>query len=296
MGTAVATWLALILLAGAGRKAWRVDQAAAALQTYGVSSRALQRPLAGALIALELGLAGALLAGVEGAAAGAAAVFTSFGLATSGALLAGRRGRPCACFGGASRLGPGSPLLAAALAACAAALALGWLPAAPAGYTRWLTLALSLTIAAVAALTVCLLALAREIGVLRLQAAGRGALEIEGEGPALGVPQPWAEPIPREGRTLLLLAIFSSDGCPLCRSLAPAVRHTAADPLVSVAIFDEHADAFIWQSAKIPGSPYAVALDLEGTALAKGTFNSLGQLESILATARARERGISLAA
>jgi hypothetical protein len=296
MGTAVATWLALILLAGAGRKAWRVDDAAAALLTYGVSRRALQRLIAWGLIAIELGLAGALLAGVEGAAAGAAAVFASFALATSGALLAGRRGRPCACFGGSSRLGPGSPLLAGALAVCAAALALGWLPGAPTGYARWLTLALSLTIAAVAGLTVCLLALAREVGVLRLHAAGRGALEIEQEGPALGGSQPWADAIPRRGRTLLLVAIFSSDGCPLCRSLAPAVRHTAADPLLSVAIFDEHADASIWQSAKIPGSPYAVALDLERTALAKGTFNSLGQLESILATARARERGIPLAA
>jgi hypothetical protein len=296
MDTAVATWLALILLAGAGRKAWRKDDAAAALLTYGVSSRALQRAFAGALIAVELGLGVALLAGAEGAAAGTAAVFTSFALATSGALLAGRRGRPCACFGGSSRLGPGSPLLAGALALCAAVLALGWLPAAPAGYAGWLTLALSVTIAAVAALTVCLLALAREVGVLRLHAAGRGALEIEEEGPELGDPQPWADTIPRRGRTLLLVAIFSSDGCPLCRSLAPAVRHTAADPLLSVVIFDEHADASVWRSAKVPGSPYAVALDLEGTALAKGTFNSLGQLESILATARARERGISLAA
>src|SRR5216684_8355151 len=40
----------------------------------------------------------------------------------------------------------------------------------------------------------------------------------------------------------------------------------------------------------VPGSPYAVVLGLDGTVLAKGTFNSLGQLESVLATAERRER------
>jgi hypothetical protein len=42
----------------------------------------------------------------------------------------------------------------------------------------------------------------------------------------------------------------------------------------------------------VPGSPYAVALGLDGTVLAKGTFNSLGQLESVLATAERREREV----
>src|SRR5438094_664258 len=43
-----------------------------------------------------------------------------------------------------------------------------------------------------------------------------------------------------------------------------------------------------WQ-ARVPGSPYAVALDpLTGTVLAKGTFNGLAQLESVLATAERR--------
>jgi hypothetical protein len=60
--------------------------------------------------------------------------------------------------------------------------------------------------------------------------------------------------------------------------------------LVSVAIFDEAADARVWGDGAIPGSPYAVALDLDGVALAKGTFNGLAQLESVVATARARER------
>ncbi len=41
----------------------------------------------------------------------------------------------------------------------------------------------------------------------------------------------------------------------------------------------------------IPGSPHAVALDPQGTVLAKGTFNSLAQLESILAAGERRRGG-----
>ncbi len=61
-------------------------------------------------------------------------------------------------------------------------------------------------------------------------------------------------------------------------------------------VFDEHRDAPVWRAAAVPGSPYAVALSDDGMTLAKGTFNTLAQLESILATARARERGPALAA
>ena len=101
------------------------------------------------------------------------------------------------------------------------------------------------------------------------------------------------EPAPRAA---LRLAVFSSEGCPLCAQVAPAVAHVAADPLLAVRVFDEHADAAVWRAAAVPGSPYAVALSGDGVALAKGTFNSLGQLESVLATARSRERGLSVAA
>jgi hypothetical protein len=90
--------------------------------------------------------------------------------------------------------------------------------------------------------------------------------------------------------------VFTSAGCPLCTQVAPAVDHVAADPRLSVRVFDEHDDASIWRAAAVPGSPYAIALSEDGVALAKGTFNSLDQLESVLATARSRERGPALAA
>jgi hypothetical protein len=49
--------------------------------------------------------------------------------------------------------------------------------------------------------------------------------------------------------------------------------------------FDEEADAEAWQALAVPGSPYAVALGPDGVVLAKGTFNSLYQLESVVAAA-----------
>ena len=62
-------------------------------------------------------------------------------------------------------------------------------------------------------------------------------------------------------------------------------------PSVSLRTFDEveHADA--WAAADVPGSPFAVALDSDGTVLAKGTFNTGAQLESVLAAAE-RRRGM----
>ncbi len=82
--------------------------------------------------------------------------------------------------------------------------------------------------------------------------------------------------------------MFTSEACHLCQALQPAVASLARDPHVTVAVFDEveHADA--WRALAIPGSPYAIALDADGLVRAKGTFNTLAQLESVLATAERR--------
>jgi hypothetical protein len=248
------------------------------------------------LISIELGLACALMVGVPWAAVAVTGLFFSFAVATLLALLAGRAGRPCACFGSDSRLGWSSPARAVALALAAGVLALGWLPAAPSAYDRWLTVGLSISVGALAALALAVLALAREVGVLRLAASGAGALEIPEEGPEIGSTQVWAASIDGSPRAELQLAVFTSEGCPLCRQVEPVVAHLARDPLLSVHSFDELADTATWTQAGVPGSPYAVVLSLEGVALAKGTFNSLSQLESVLATGRFREQGLSVAA
>ena len=84
--------------------------------------------------------------------------------------------------------------------------------------------------------------------------------------------------------------MFSSEGCGLCRALAPAIAAFGNHPAVVLRTFDEVTDADAWAAADVPGSPFAVALDSDGTVLAKGTFNTGAQLESVLAAAE-RRRG-----
>jgi hypothetical protein len=124
--------------------------------------------------------------------------------------------------------------------------------------------------------------------MLRLAVGPQSALEIPEEGPPLGSDSglaPLLDPRPDLG-----LAVFTSEACHLCRSLAPSVAALARDPHVSVIELDELRDAADWARLAVPGSPYAVATDREGTVLAKGTFNSFGQLESLLAGAERRMR------
>jgi hypothetical protein len=128
------------------------------------------------------------------------------------------------------------------------------------------------------------LALARELGALRAEIDPRGALEIPEEGPELGGRSELMDVEP--GR--LGLAVFTSEGCGMCRALEPAIAALGRDPLVRLQTFDEVRDAHAWAAAGIPGSPFAVALDEHGIVLAKGTFNTAGQLESVLATAERR--------
>jgi hypothetical protein len=92
--------------------------------------------------------------------------------------------------------------------------------------------------------------------------------------------------------TGLGLAVFTSDGCQVCQGLKPAIATLASHPAVSVELFDEVADADVWRGLEIPGSPFAVAFDAAGTVLAKGTFNNLAQLESVLGTAEQRRASL----
>lgn len=124
--------------------------------------------------------------------------------------------------------------------------------------------------------------------MLRLRLGPAAALEIPEEGPALGMRTRVAERLQPRGSAQLALAVFVSDGCHVCKGLEPAIAFLERDPVLAVETFEEETDAELWRELEVPGSPYAVVLDLEGTVLAKGTFNNLAQLESVLATAERR--------
>ena len=63
--------------------------------------------------------------------------------------------------------------------------------------------------------------------------------------------------------------------------------------MLALEVFAEAAEPEAWRALDVPGSPYAVAMSLDGTALAKGTFNNLAQLESVLATAERRSSAMT---
>jgi hypothetical protein len=275
--------LGALLVGSAGLKLADGAGTRAALSTYGIAGRAAAPVWAG-LIALELLLGVAVGAGVEAAAWGAAALCCLFAAGQAAALISGRAGAPCACFGARGRVGRGS-LGRVSLLAIAFAV-LPQVDRRPLSTDEWLGIGLGAALLGVVALAIAVLAVARELGSLRAALQPAGALEIPEEGPELGGRSDLMDVPP--GR--LGLAVFTSDGCRMCRKLEPAVAALGRDPFVSLRTFDEVRDAAAWEAADIPGSPFAVALDADGIVLAKGTFNSAVQLESVLAAAE-RRRG-----
>jgi Methylamine utilisation protein MauE len=276
--------LALLLLASAGLKLASGPGARAALATYGIRGETSSSVAWAALVAVEAGLGVCVAAGAEGAAWAAAGLFLLFTLAQAAALMRGRAGAPCGCFGARGRVSRASVGRTALLAAAFATLPA--LPRRDLTTEEWLTIGLVAALLGVFGLAIALLALAREVGTLRMALSPQGALEIASEGPEIGGHTELMEV--EEGR--LGLAVFTSEACHLCQALEPAVAALARDPLVQVQTFDEVRDAHAWEAADVPGSPFAVAVDAGGTVLAKGTFNTAAQLESVLAAAE-RRRG-----
>lgn len=248
-----------------------------------------------ALGGLELAAAAGVLALWRPAEALAAAMLWAFTGWMTVALGRGRSGAPCPCFGGRSRISGRAAVRTGALAALATAVAAA--PAPRLSTTTWLALVAGLLACACAALGTLAFVLAREVAVLRARSGRKGALEIDSEGPALGAESPLIERFAPLDEGTLAVAVFVSPGCRLCADLAPAVRALAAHPAAEVVVFDEEQDTLAWETANVPGSPYAIAMSATGVVLAKGTFNTPEQLESVPATAlrRLSEEGLSRA-
>jgi hypothetical protein len=288
LSVAVCLVLGLVLLVSAGLKLADRQGTEAALTTYGIRTGASL--VWGALIVVEAGLGVAVAAGVDAAAYAAAGLLALFAAAQGAALATGRGGRPCACFGARGRVSSAALNRTLLLAAALAVAPL--LPRTEPSTEGWLAIGLGAALVGLVALGVAVLALAREVGMLRLSLDPRGALEIAHEGPEVGARSALADRFElHPGR--IALAVFSSEGCQMCRALAPAVASFARDPHVELREFDEVRDAEAWAAADIPGSPFAVALDGDGTVLAKGTFNTAGQLESVLGAAERRRGAVN---
>jgi hypothetical protein len=172
------------------------------------------------------------------------------------------------------------------LAACFAALP--FLPERTLSTEEWLGVGVGIALLLSLGLGVAVLALAREVGMLRLRLGPESALEVLEEGPEPGRRVDLVERFDELEERSLALAVFTSEGCHVCRGLEPAIASLANHPAIAVRVFDEVDDGEVWSELGIPGSPFSIALHPDGTVLAKGTFNNLAQLESVLATAEAR--------
>ena len=248
------------LLGAAALKVADRTATAVAAETFGLRGRAARwvwLPLA----VLEAGLGAALLAAPATAAVAwaAAALLGTFALVQAIALGSGRAGAPCGCFGARGHLSRASLARTVLLGGAAAALALAPPSLAP------------------APLPTALLALALTLAIVARERRPAGALEVAGEGPALG------SRLEAGGAPL---ALFVSQGCRLCRTLTPQATRLGAT------LYDELADAGMWKAANVPGAPFAVALAADGTVLAKGTVNTRAQLSSVVAAANGRRAEI----
>src|SRR5947209_1973077 len=195
-----ASWvLAAVLAAAAVTKLSAPERSRRALAGLGMPAGAWL-----AVPAAELALAAGVAAGLDAAAYAAAGLMAAFAAVLARALRRGRAGAPCACFGARSTVSRFALGRAVVLAAAFAAL-----PALPRGHVStqtWLALGLGVAVAAIVALGVAVLALAREVGLLKLAVGAQGALEVPDEGPPLGERTALVERFAPTGETRLAVA------------------------------------------------------------------------------------------
>ncbi len=246
MPVVLSSLIAALLLCAAALKVVDRPGTVVALATYGLDGR--RAALARwALVAVEAAAATALMLGVRAAAG----LFALFAVAQVAALAAGRGGAPCGCFGSRGRLSWWSAARSAALAVAAAFAGVA---------SPW---AIPLAAAAV--------------WLLRVRRPD-GALDVAGEGPELGS----RLELPGESARL---AVFTAEGCSLCRDLRPALGRIERKEDVVVLELDAAEHPYV------PGAPYAVMVDPAGVVLAKGSVNTARQLRSLIPAAAIADPG-----
>ena len=174
-----------------------------------------------------------------------------------------------------------------------------------------MSIALGLLWVVVACLSVAVLVLARQVGILHERLAPAGAL-ISAAGPGVGEQSPQLEVHAMSGRAVTigrklssgktLLMLFVSQTCPICKKLIPIAVDFAKSERLEV-LFVGDADAGeqrklieqfgldenrfvngpeIGMAYRVDKLPYAVLLDDGGVIVAKGLVNSREHFESLI--------------
>jgi hypothetical protein len=225
---------------------------------------------------VEAAVAAALLAGLSFAPMAAIGLGVLFTLALARARARGIRRLDCGCFGSKER--GVEVLIVRALAFTAlAGLAVFPLEVSRPSAGALVVIALVVLGVAVVALAALVLALYRQVGLLTLRVGPGVALELAEEGPPLGDAAPELAGLASSGPEL---AVFFSPGCRLCRQLAPGVRALGREGLAVHVVYENEAPETFERWA-VPGTPFAVHI-VDGVVVAKGTVNTLEQLEQLV--------------
>jgi hypothetical protein len=282
-GTIARVAVGVVLLWAAATKLPRWRDLPDWLAAYG-APRAAAGPLAATLALAEAAVGILVLAGMPGAPFAALFLAGIFVAALAQARLRGVKRLRCGCFGGGVKRTTVLLLRALGFAALAAIAAFAGDAdvSAPSGETLTV-IALGVLALAVVALALLVLALYRQVGVLTLRLGPRVALELAEEGPGVGEPAPELERLRHQGAELV---VFFSPNCRLCRQLAPGVAALAREGL-AVRTVEEQEEEEAFERWNVPGTPFAVYL-VDGQVAAKGTVNTLEELEGLLSVGTRR--------
>jgi uncharacterized membrane protein YphA (DoxX/SURF4 family) len=270
---AILLWAAVSKLATRPSGAW--------LRALGVPA-----PLRSAVFLLaglaEAAVAVLLILGVTSALYAAVALGIVFVAALAVARARGVRRLQCGCFGAKER--SIDLVLVRAVAFTALAILAAAQPPTPSQDTVIVIGLVALTLA-VLVLGGLVLALYRQVGVLTLRLGPGLPLEVAEEGPPVGDEAPALDGLARLGSEL---AVFFSADCRLCRSLAPGVRALAREGLPVQVVYEEE-EPETFERWRVPGTPFAVHV-VDGKVAAKGTVNTLEQLDGLLVAGQGRAR------
>jgi uncharacterized membrane protein YphA (DoxX/SURF4 family) len=252
------------------------------LAPYGVPARWRGAALA-ALTGAELATGVLLVAGVQGAAYAAVALGVLFVAALASVRARGVRRLRCGCFGAKER---STDLLLTRAILFTGVAAFGAFAEVEVGRPSRDALVVAALVVlglAVLGLAVLVLALYRQVGVLTMRLGPGVALELAEEGPPLGDFAPELDGLGRVGEELV--AFFSPD-CRICRTIAPGVRAFEREGLPVRTVY-EHEEPSVFERWRVPGTPFIVHV-VDGFVAAKGTVNSLEQLDGLVALGTAR--------
>ena len=252
------------------------------LASYGVPARWRGAALT-ALTGIELATGILLLAGVRAAGVAAVVLGGVFVAALASVRARGVHRLRCGCFGAKERstdLLLGRAVLFTGIAAFGA---FADVEVGRPSSDAVVFAALVVLGVAVLALAALVLALYRQVGVLTMRLGPGVALELAEEGPPVGDVAPELDRLNRVGDELV--AFFSSD-CRLCRAIAPGVRAFEREGMPVRTVY-EHEEPSVFEHWGVPGTPFLVHV-VDGFVAAKGTVNSLEQLDGLVALGSAR--------